>query len=497
MTATMRSRLSVLLWVACAIVFSVQTAHVVRASGTPIAGNDFPAFYCAGAALAAHAGPYTLEPLRTCEHAIAHGSDLPAQYVTPAPLPPYALDLFAAIAALPYREAAWLWFAVVTAACVLLAVTVGRVSSVPSGAVAVALLLPAALGSASIGQIPPLATCAIALSGLALLAAEDGLAAILACAATMEPHIGIPAALSLFFFRPRTRWWLVSCGAAAACVCIATVGAHGTAYYFVSVLPAQARAELMSSDQFSLSHVLTIAHVPATIALLGGSLSYLAALAAGIIAAPHCARRLGDAALTYVPCAAVLVGGTFVHQIQLIAALPAAFLFMARASDPQRWAGRCAAAAIAAAPFTLLSEHRLQVYGLGFICACAALWVAVEPDGKQLKNFVGSLALAGCCVALPAEAAHEAHALPLPRVATIAMPGGSDASDNWSAYLRSDPRYAAFRAGAELAKLPAWLGLAALLAASLGMGAMGVVWPRAIGYARTLQPVIIEDRVGL
>jgi hypothetical protein len=497
MSVTVRSRLSLLLWVACGIVFALQTYHVVRANGAPIAGNDFPAFYCAGVALSEHESPYTIEPLRSCEHAIAHGSDLPATSVTPAPLPPYALDVFAVLAMVPYPVAAWLWFLCASAACVLLAGAIARVCHVPSGAVAGSLLLSAFLASATIGQVPPVAVCAIALCGMALLCGDDALAAILASAATIEPHLGLPAVVSLFFFRPKTRWWLGSCALAAICVSIATVGVHGAVYYLASALPAQARAELFSSDQFSLSHVLALAHLPSSVALLAGTVSYVAMLSIGTIVAPLCARRMGDAALVYVPCAAVLVGGAFVHQIQLIAALPAAFLFLARGSAMQQWAGRFAIAAVAAVPFTLMSEHHALLDALALICACISLWAASPPSARMASAFAGSLAAAAFCVAFPIASAHAARVLAPRPVAITSTSAIGDAGDNWAAYLRSDPRYTVFQPGAELAKIPAWLGLVTLLVASLGTGAVGSVRPRGMGYARTLQPSVVEDRVAL
>lgn len=497
MSVTARSRLSLLLWVVCGIVFAVQTAHVIRANESPIGGNDFPAFYCAGAAIAAHASPYTVEPLRSCEHGIVRGSDLPARYVTPAPLPPYALDVFAVFAALPYRLAAWLWFVCAVAACVLLAAVIGRAFDIPSGAVAASLLLPALLGSTLAGQIPPVAVCAIALCGAALLSNEDALAAVFACAATIEPHLGLPAALSLFFFRPRTRWWLGSFALAAVCISIASLGVRGTAYYFASALPAQARAELLSADQFSLSHVLAIAHLPASAALFAGSLSYVVMLALGLAVAPRCVRRLGDAALVYIPCATVLVGGVFVHQIQLIAALPAAYLFLARGTGAAQWAGRLGIAAIATVPFTLASEHHVLLSVLALSCGFASLCVAAPPSARRGVPLVANVALAAFCVAIPVVSVRAAHPLPVASAIANATRTDDNAADNWGAYLSSDSRYTDFQPNAELAKLAEWLGLVSLLTASLALGVVGSVRPRPMGYARTLQPVVAEDRVAI
>ncbi|HUY41976.1 MAG TPA: glycosyltransferase family 87 protein [Candidatus Dormibacteraeota bacterium] len=471
MTGNGRAILSAILWAACIFIVSGHAAGIVRTNGVPIAGNDFPAFYCAGSALLQHADPYAVEPLRSCEHALPHGSDLPAQYVTPAPLPPYVLDLFALLAELPYRIAAWLWFGVLLAACAWLAITVGRVSQLPSGAVASALLISAVLGSVVFGQIPPLATLFIALCGAALLRGDDSLAAVCAAAATIEPHLGLPVALALFILRPGTRAWLAGIGLACAALSVLALSPHGTLAYLTTALPAQARAELISSDQFSLAHLLAFVHVPSSIALLGGTLSYLLMLVFGIFAANASARRLDAAAIAYVPPAVALFGGAFLHEIQLVAALPAAFLFVGRAAPLASWAGRFLIAAVAAVPFTLAMSHRPVLDVLALLCATGALVDAV-PFGETIDftHALGGFLLAAICVALPL-AAQQVLVPPAPsHVSQTSAPATNLAGENWGAYLRSDPRYATPRLDAEASKLPAWLGLAALLVSALGMG---------------------------
>jgi hypothetical protein len=472
MTPKSRALFSALLWVGCVAVFGQHVAGIVRANGVPIAGNDFPAFYCAGKAVVARADPYAVEPLRACEHALPHGSDLPARYVTPAPLPPYALDLFALLAQLPYRVAAWLWFALIAAACAWLALTIARVTRLPSGAVACALLLSAGLGSVVFGQIPPLATLAIALCGAALAVGDDVLAAVLAAAATIEPHVGLPVALALFFFRPATRGWLVASAAGAVELSILAVGLHGTVSYLVTALPAQAHAELVTADQFSLSHVLSLIGIPDRVALLGGTASYLFMLLAGLIAASFASRHIGEAALAYVPAAVVLLGGTFIHEIQLVAALPAAFLLVSRGSPFASWCGRFLVAAIAAVPFVVAGEHSPLVDILALLCATGAL-VATAPleNVIEFPAALGSFVLAALCVAFPLVAQHVSPpqafvADPTPAAAPIT----GDAGDNWGAYLRSDPRYTALHLDEEAAKIPVWLGLASLLVAAFSTG---------------------------
>ncbi len=471
MTGNGRAILSAILWAACIFIVSEHAAGVVRTNGVPISGNDFPAFYCAGDAVLQHANPYAVEPLRSCEHALPHGSDLPAQYVTPAPLPPYVLDLFALLAELPYRLAAWLWFGVLLAACAWLAVTVARVAQLPSGAVASALVLSAVLGSAVFGQIPPLATLFIALCGAALLRGDDALAAVCAAAATIEPHLGLPVALALFILRPATRAWLAGIALACAALSMLALSPHGALAYVTSALPSQARAELFSSDQFSLAHVLAFVHLPASIALLGGTLSYLLMLVLGVFAANSSARRLDVAAIAYVPPAVALFGGVFLHQIQLVAAVPVAFLFIGRAAPRASWAARFLVAAIAATPFTLAMEHRPLLDVLALFCATGALVDAVPfGEGIDFTHALGGFLLAATCVALPLAVQQMLPPLAPSHVSQTSAPATNDAGDNWGAYLRSDPRYATPQIDAEASKLPVWLGLAALLASALGMG---------------------------
>ncbi len=470
MGAKSRAVFSWVLWAIVALVFAQQLAGIVRGYGVPVAGNDFPAFYCGGKAVLEHANPYAVEPLRSCEHALPHGSDLPQQYVTPAPLPPYALDLFALLAELPYPVAAVIAFAVLLACAVWLSLSLARVTQLPSGAIACSLLLSAGLASIVFGQIPIVATLAVVLCGAALLRGDDTVAALWAAVATIEPHLGLPVALSLFVLRPATRGWLVGLGLLCAAAAVLAVTPQTALHYLTIVLPAHAHAELLTVDQFSLSHVLARFGVPSGIALLAGSLSYLLTLALGVVAANAASRRLGVAALAYVPAAAALFAGTFVHQIQLVAALPAAFLCVGRGAPALAWTGRLVIAVVAAAPFTIALEHRPVIDALALFCAGGALAGAI-PRGETLyfRHTLGGFVLAAACVAFPLAVQHlhlPTYAAPAP----VALPRSNDASDNWGAYLRSDPRYATLRLGAEASKIPVWLGLAALILMTLGAG---------------------------
>lgn len=471
MGARSRAILSAILWGTTVLVFAWHVAGVVRNSGVPIAGNDFPAFYCAGKALIAESDPYAVEPLRACEHALPHGSDLPQPYVTPAPLPPYALGLFALLAQLPYAAAAWIMFAVLTLSCIWLSYALARVTQFPSGAIASALLMSAGFASVAFGQLPPLIALTIVLCGTALLRGNDALAAVCAAVAMIEPHVGLPVALSLFFLRPRTRVWLVSLGLLCAATSAIAVSPQGTLEYVFTVLPSHARAELFAVDQFSLSHLLALAGIGDRLAVLLGSLSYLLTLALGVVAANAASRRLGDAAIAYVPAATALLAGTFVHEIQLVAALPIAFLCIARGSPAVAWAGRVLVAVVAAVPFTVAMEHRPLLDLLALVAAGGAL-VGCLPPGEtfDFAPTLGGFVLAAACVAFSVGLQHaELPTLPT-RIAASALPATSnDASDNWGAFLRSDPQYAVPQLDAEASKVPVWLGLTGMLVATLGM----------------------------
>lgn len=471
MGARGRAILSAILWGTTILVFAWHVAGIVRSSGVPIAGNDFPAFYCAGKALLAESDPYAVEPLRACEHALPHGSDLPQQYVTPAPLPPYALGLFAMLAQLPYKLAAWIMFAVLAISCVWLSYALARVTQFPSGAIACSLLMSAGFASVAFGQLPPLIALAVVLCGAALLRGNDALAAICAAVATVEPHVGLPVALSLFFLRPRTRLWLVSLGLLCAAASVFAVSPRGTLEYFVTVLPSHARAELFAVDQFSLSHVLALAGAGDRLAVLLGSLSYLLTLVLGVVAANAASRRLDDAAIAYVPAATALLAGTFVHQIQLVAALPIAFLCIARGTPFVAWTGRLLVAVVAAVPFTVAMEHRPMLDVLALVAAGGAL-IGCVPLGETL-DFVptlGGFVLAAACVAFSVGLQHvQLPTLPTRAAASVLPAESNDASDNWGAFLRSDPQYAIPELDAEASKVPVWLGLAGVLVAALGM----------------------------
>ena len=131
--------------------------------------TDFRAFYCAGAALDRGADPYRVEPLRSCERATlaSAGLRMDVRKFLPAPLPPYALLLFALIARLPYRLATELWFALGIMALLIAILAVQRLSGLRPFVVAIALFGSLGFASLVYGQIVPFVVAAIVVAALA------------------------------------------------------------------------------------------------------------------------------------------------------------------------------------------------------------------------------------------------------------------------------------------------------------------------------------------
>src|SRR5581483_2175413 len=233
--AFVRRVISATLWVIYLVLVAKQIDLVVHQHGILIVANDFEAFYCAGKTVLQKADPYLVEPLRTCEHSLPNGRAFPAQYVTPTPQPGYTLGIFALLTLMPFRTAAYVAFFVLIAACIAFAIIIGRVSGVPSGAVALSLYISATLASATFGQISPICALGVAGAGLALVYHRYKLAAIFAAIAMIEPHTGIATALALFVFVPRTRIPLVLFAFALAGISIAFIGVHANIEYFTLV----------------------------------------------------------------------------------------------------------------------------------------------------------------------------------------------------------------------------------------------------------------------
>jgi len=465
-TVLVRRVISALLWLIFIMVVAKQASSIIHKQGIPIVANDLEAFYCAGETVLLKADPYLVEPLRACEHRLPNGGAFPAQFVTPTPQPGYTLGLFTLLTFMPYRTAAYVAFFVLAGVCVAIAIVVAKTTGAPSGAVALSLLVSGILASATFGQIPPICALGVAGAGLALVCRRYTLAAVFAAIAMIEPHTGIATAIALFLFVPQTRIPLSLFALVLAGISIATIGVHANLEYFTRVLNEHAQAELFVNDQYSLSHLL-VRFTSDRFALAAGAFSFVIMLTIGLFLAPKAARKLdSEACIAYVPPAATLLGGTFLHETQLIVALPAAFLFAMRGQGIVALAGRFLIIVLAATPFTVFSEHTRNIV---FLAATVAILSSLGtlhlfPKRENVAKLVVEWGLLTLLAIGPALIYPPPNGLALaairPQFADANVFGpNAQASLNWGALLRSDPKSFATEPGADISKISFWLAI--------------------------------------
>ncbi len=423
--------------------------------------KDFNAFYCAGAALDEHANPYLNEPLGSCESAPKPlGLYAPPPHlVYPAPLPGYALAVFGALARLPYGAAAVLWILVLCAAGWVAVRATHALAGGSLAPVAAAYALGTGYAALCLGQVAALAVGGIALAAVAARRERPWLAAAALSVAAIEPHVALPAGLSLFAFSPRAR---VPLALAAVALCALSVGSLGIArnvQYFREVLPAHVYAEQLNDKQFSLTYVLRRLGADAPAARALGEASYVLMLALGLRQARRLARASGDAAyLAAIPPLFAVAGGPFVHIFQIGAALPAGFLLRAGAARGRATLG---------VAIVLLAVPWVQFANVGTIFALMVPLAAgvccfglVSPSPWRIGLVAG-----GAIALLAALESLLTAAPPLPAAAFAAhWQPQALAEESWALYMAT---YGSFDEGLyTLAKLPTWLGLAALIAAA-------------------------------
>ncbi len=442
-----------LLIVAAAIFVAIVLAmHASKAYRT----GSFKAFYCAGEAVAHGADPYRVEPLRTCERST--GAALDPQEVEPAPFPGHVLAGFALLSKLPFQDAALTFSLAAALAVIAAALLLAACAEVPA-ALVLLVLMPLALLNIAYSEVPVFALAALALSGWALKKKHWALAGVAGALTLVQPQIAAPVALSLFILAPRTRAALLVTLAALAAISLAAIGPAENFEYLRSVLPAQAASELSAADQYSLSHILYTAGLNARASVLFGEISTVVMIAAGVAGAAYARTRLASPELiVFLPAAAVLLGGLYVHDITFIVALPAALIAVARSQGARRIACWLALTALA----VVWTQHPSRsIMTLDFIGAYAALVAASPaPSARTLvRAFAAGVAVCAVLFILyrlpaPAEGAHGA-----PAVNATAL-----APDAWAAYLRATPARTTESLRNVLTKVPTWLGLLAIMA---------------------------------
>jgi hypothetical protein len=407
---------------------------------------DFQDFYCAGSALDERADPYRYEPLHRCEHAVntTPGYRLDPNRVVPAPVPPYDLPPFALAAHLDFGVARALMAAAIVVAF-LLAVIGLAATGVPIDIAALALTFPAGYLLLDAGQIVPFALVALVWCGVALRRGNDAFAGVLGTLVLIEPHLGLPVVAALLVAVPRSRVAVIATAICLAVVSEVAVGNAIVSEYLVRVLPAQAHAETSYLYQYSLTYLLRLANVPGGVALALGNLSYLVTGVFGIVWGRRLTVQLQQRALlVFVPAAAILLGGSYMHMIDVAMAVPAAALLAV--SLPQRSRN------VAAIALVLLSVPWIAVW-ITKKLFLATLFIVAALSARLLG---GVVAIAVFCVVAIVIYGFELR--PPPGFSAMTPPVAPDdlAQTAWGAYaaqLRSDTwTWLAI-------KVPTWLGL--------------------------------------
>jgi hypothetical protein len=424
--------------------------------------RDFDAFYCAGSALRGGADPYRAEPLGACERIPKPDpliSGTPG-LAMPAPLPPYALVPFELVAALPYVAAAVIWTLAGFASLAIAVWAMRRSTGLPIEALVAAFALTDGFASLALGQIAPIAIAAIALAAMLLAEGRDEWAAVVAGCSMLEPHLGVPVCAALFFYRARAR--LPLAGVAVVCVAASLVasGAQTSLEYIRAVVPAHALSEVANEKQFSLTYALHRVGLSDADALRAGELSYCVMVVLGLAAAGALAKRTNGAAIVLIPPAFAVIGGPFVHIIQIAAAIPAALFVFANGSPRAR---RVAGIAIVALAIPWIQFANLGTAFVVFAAAAAALLANAFVDERPAVALVA----AGATVAI----LEGVMAVTVPNVpdAVPVLVANYDphalAETSWTLYVRTIGTVNAF--AFDLAKVPTVAALLALGYATL------------------------------
>lgn len=413
---------------------------------------DFRVIYCGELAVVRErADPYRVEPLRACEHRVQPEAGEPAWSVTPFPLPGYAAAAIAPISLLPYELARWAWIALLAVSFALAAAAIAGILEV--SAFAVGLVFAPTLGILNIhyGEPVLISVAALCLAAFAVAGKRPKLAALAAAVSMIEPHVGLPAALGVFVFVPEARRTLAILAAALAALSVATLGVGTNVEYVRGFLPAQARAELIADDQFSLSHVAYLFGAASQTALFLGSLSYAVMTLAGLWIARAFVNRSSTRALyVLVPVATAMIGGPFIHDVQIAAALPAAVVLARR-----YWTARIAVALLAL-DWSQPVAHLVIPALVAAVGTSVIVLHGVRPVRRALYAAAATAGVLALALALPLQAPplSTSAAQPAPTVAASEL-----SSIPWGLRIKATPDWSENTLRPILVKLPVWLGL--------------------------------------
>jgi hypothetical protein len=447
--------------------------------------QSFKAFYCAGVAVRERHDPYRVEPMRSCERGLERDA-MPAGYVEPAPLPGYVLLPFAILSKLPPKVAAELF-------CILLALAAiasARLLAAAMHASDTAILLafaPLTLLNVAYGETAPLAMLAICAAAYFLAKHRWFAAGCAASLALLQPNVGVPAVVAMFLFVHRSRVAVIVSVAALGLLSLVALGVAENNEYFAQVLPLMAYAELVASDQFSLSRLLFVAGASPPLALLLGKIWFACVGVFGVVLAGVLSARNGeDILVPLLPPAAVLFLGIYLHDIQILIALPAALAIASRV--PGRAFRVIGAAALALLIAVWTQKISRATVALDVAGVFGGLFAVLGGSlGRRVAiASAGAVATTLCVVLL-------VHFQPAPAAGQIVTHAFNASPDEfspvaWARYLRAT---AALTRQTFAPQLAAWLGLLGLLASAVATAIRppdASSSPKAQDYAR---PILI------
>jgi hypothetical protein len=416
---------------------------------------DFRAFYCAGFVADRGADPYRAEPLRTCERTVSDQYLPKSNVVIPAPLPGYVIAFFGLLARLPFTAAAWLWSLLLLGAVVATVIALRAVTALPVAVVIAAVGLADGWATLVTGQLVPLVVAGVAMCGWFLERRRVFAAGCAAAVTLIEPHAGIPVCLALIYFVPRTRIVVVASLALAAALSIGVLGWQTSVEYVARVIPTQVSAESAAQEQYSLTYALHRFGASDQLAIAVGNLSYVVAVLFGVVLGGRLGAKTQEAAfIPFVPAAAAVVGGPYVHLHQIAAAIPAALLCAARAPVHHRafvWA-----VLLLAIPWGRFLDLRSTLLFVGIACAV----LVYELDGASPRRvFVTAVAAMAFVYAALIGVGQR-------RFEDLALAGFGDgrllASSVWAVFIRAIEYPPRTDITFLVTKIPTLLGLALL-----------------------------------
>ena len=427
--------------------------------------EDLRAFYCAGQTMFAHHDPYLTEPLRSCENREIRAAGM-APFVglaLPAPLPAFALIPFGILGLLAFPLASTLYVLLLIVAMAATAILLARLTNVPLLLAIATLILSDGLITVLNGQIFPFALLALCGCAFELARGNNTRASVFAALASIEPHVALPALLSLGWSLPRTRLPIAISLGVLGVLALVALGIGPNLEYLLRVLPAHARSESTAGGQYSLTSLLYHAGVAREPAIAIGNVQYALMCVFGVFIARKVAVRY-DAPELYalVPPAFALLGGPFIHLTQMAVAVPALLALANRIPARRDIFG--VALLLVAVPWQDVVENE-TVMGMGSIAAIATI-VAIgfwRPRYRiAIVAIVAMLALGGFERALRIE---YPPAKTDPTAAIDAVAGPNELAEvTWEAFVTTTQsgnagRYLAVRA-------PTWIAILLLIGAT-------------------------------